>query len=284
VLKQTFAHLPKIGLKKERQLRAVGISDWSLLRENAADVLGPKLRDDVLEALDSGQAALDDRNSYYFYKTLPRELLWRMVPDFEDEIAYLDIETTGAYLPPRGHTTSITFYYQGRVYQEVDPEAKQDLVLDIAGSAKLLVTFFGEVFDVPFLRKEFGLPLEIAQLDLCFWLRRLGYRGGLKQIEKQFPDVFPRSRPLDGWDAVRLWQAHRRGMEGALETLLTYNAEDTVVLEGLLVHAFNMEVERNSDWAECPLALRPLPQLATRVDDTVYSWLRGSLGAAPPSL
>jgi hypothetical protein len=45
-------------------------------------------------------------------------------------------------------------------------------------------------------------------------------------IERDRPDI-------SGRDAVRLWREHERGQDGSLETLISYNREDTVNLRTL---------------------------------------------------
>ena len=103
---------------------------------------------------------------------------------------------------------------------------------------KMLVTFCGSAFDLPFIRRSFtGLHLDQLHVDLCFLLKRLGFSGGLKQIEGR---LGIRRRPetvgLDGYDAVRLWNAHLRGSDEALDLLLAYNEEDVMNMETLLAH------------------------------------------------
>ncbi len=50
---------------------------------------------------------------------------------------------------------------------------------------KLLVSYFGTAFDVPFLRASFpGLDWDLPHFDLCFAGRRLGLTGGLKTVER----------------------------------------------------------------------------------------------------
>jgi len=200
-----------------------------------------------------------------------------MVPHFIEGVAYLDIETNGLNLPPMAHSTTITFFFRGQLYQEHDPRLKKLLVEKIDRESTVFCSYFGEVFDIPFLRKEFSLPLQKAHLDLCFWLKRLGYHGGLKKVEKQFTDIPSRgSMDIDGFDAVRLWRLHEKGMKGALETLLHYNAEDTVVLEPLLARAFNLEVDNHPDCGMEKLPLQPLAKLSTAIDVGVYEHLRTS--------
>ena len=59
----------------------------------------------------------------------------------------------------------------------------------------LLVTFNGSQFDVPFLRAHFPeARLDQAHIDLRFALASLGYRGGLKAVERSSR---PEPRPGD---------------------------------------------------------------------------------------
>ena len=100
-------------------------------------------------------------------------------------------------------------------------------------ASNLLVTFNGKRFDVPFLETAFDVTVETPHVDLLYPCRTLGLTGGLKAIER---DVgIDRDRPdLSGEDAIRLWQAYRRGDEDALETLVSYNRDDTANLQTLM--------------------------------------------------
>jgi len=85
---------------------------------------------------------------------------------------------------------------------------------------------------VPFLETSFDLSLEYPHLDLMYPCRQLGLTGGLKVIEREIG--VERDRPdISREDAVRLWREYERGDEGALETLVSYNREDTVNLRTL---------------------------------------------------
>ena len=112
----------------------------------------------------------------------------------------------------------------------------QDRLRDELSRYDLLITFFGSVFDLPYLKASYPrLVLDQPHIDLCFLARRLGLRGGLKRIEP-IAGV-ERSDPLqglDGWDAVRLWNRWRYGHDAAaLELLLAYNEADAMNLQPL---------------------------------------------------
>jgi len=275
MLQKSFIHLPGVGASTEKRLWDRGVSTWTGLLEQAPSHFTSPRLEVIVERLAKSIEAWEQRNPLFFYETLPRTELWRLVPEFIDDVAYLDIETNGLRMPPESESTTITFYFRGQLYQEHEHRAKALLVQKIDDEARVFCSFFGEVFDIPFLRKEFGVPLRKAHWDLCFWLKRLGFNGGLKKVEKQFPDIPSRAAmDIDGFDAVRLWNLHKKGTSGALETLLTYNAEDTIVLEGLLVRAFNLEVAKHSDCGLDPLPIPEMAKLSTRIDPSVYEQLR----------
>jgi uncharacterized protein YprB with RNaseH-like and TPR domain len=128
-------------------------------------------------------------------------------------------------------------YVRGQNLEQF-PEALED--------AALLVTFFGTGFDLPFLRRAFPrVPLPQMHVDLCFLLKKLGYRGGLKSIETQFGiHRSPATSGLSGWDAVRLWREYRKGRKSSLETLLAYNAEDVRNMAVLLSEGYRRMAHR----------------------------------------
>jgi uncharacterized protein YprB with RNaseH-like and TPR domain len=100
-------------------------------------------------------------------------------------------------------------------------------------AANMLVTFNGKRFDVPFLETSFDLDIDVPHLDLMYPCRQIGLTGGLKEIEQRVG--IDRDRPdLSGRDAVRLWREYERGDESSLETLVSYNRDDTANMERLV--------------------------------------------------
>ena len=97
---------------------------------------------------------------------------------------------------------------------------------------KYLISFYGSVFDVPFLRATLpGFEVNIPHFDLCFGARALGYKGGLKKLEPKMGITRgDDTAGLDGYDAVLLWHKAAKGDERALRLLIEYNKEDTVNL------------------------------------------------------
>ena len=75
-------------------------------------------------------------------------------------------------------------------------------------------------------------------------LSSLGYRGGLKGCERQLGMDRGDLSDIDGFFAVLLWDEYQKtGDPKALETLLSYNIQDTINLENLMVTAYNMKLK-----------------------------------------
>jgi hypothetical protein len=257
MLQHTFQHIQGIGEKTEKRLWKEGITSWlTFLNTPHHSSLPQWQRDAVCCELEHSFLALERYDARYFTERLAAQHLWRLYPEFGQRIAYLDIETTGS-LSDTSRITVIGLYdgEQPRVYVQ-----GQDLlrfVEDIA-SFTLLVTYNGKLFDLPFIRHELGIPLAQAHIDLRYPLAALGYKGGLKKIERTVG--LEREGPLsllDGWCAVLLWHYHEQGVEGALETLLRYNLEDVVHLPALLSVVYNARTQ------ELPFHVSPMASPST---------------------
>lgn len=277
MLEHSFLHLPGIGETTERKLWDQGVRSWSDLEVSLGDVFGKKKASSVAIALEESRSAYESGEFRYFAERMKGAHMWRLLPLCADSVAFLDIETTGLGFPPMSHSTTIAVLFNGEIIVEHDHERKRELLDRLEREAKMIVTFNGACFDLPFLRAEYDLPLQIPHLDLRIWFGRHAIKGGLKAIQRAFPQVHQRSSmDIDGFDAVRLWRMHKRGVPRALETLMTYNAEDSLVLEPLMYLAYELEQANHAHLPLRPLpAAKPLPALATEVDPFVYSLLRG---------
>ncbi len=258
MLKNTFAHIPNIGLKTEERLWHSGILDWDDF------LLPPSLKfsrnkiDHIAGTLRESQRHLENRNPDYFQERLPPSLHWRMFPEFRASTLYLDIETTGLE-NWENHITSIATYDGKSVSCYVHGQNLDDFARDIQ-EYKVLVTYNGKSFDIPFIEHYFGITLSHAHLDLRYILASLGYRGGLKGCERQLEIDRGDLVDVDGYFAVLLWDEYQRNKnQKALETLLAYNMEDTVNLETLMVLAYNLKLKRTPFFEahQLPLPLRP---------------------------
>ncbi len=236
MIQSTFTLLKGIGEFTERRLWDLGVGDWQAFRE--ADMLpgiSPPRKALYDVELAAAQSHLLEGRSQYFARCLKPRDHWRLFEAFRPRTLFLDIETTGT-TPGFGEVTLVGLYGAGKMTTLVRGESlTEDRLNEELARFDLLVTFFGSIFDVPYLRAKFpGLIVNQPHFDLCFAARRLGFSGGLKRIETQMDIDRPADlRGLDGWDAVRLWRAWQAGETDALERLLRYNEADTRNLEPL---------------------------------------------------
>ncbi len=233
MLRNTFLHLPNIGRITEKALWERGITDWdSLLARIDEAPLGTADRDQTQRSAELSIQALQDGQHQFFAPALGLGEAWRAWTDFRESCVYLDIETDGGQ---SGDAITMIGLYDGKDFRALIKDDNLAEFPDIISHYSMIVTFFGSGFDVPMLQKKFrNVEFDHIHLDLCPTLRKLGYRGGLKSIEKQLGiSRVEDAEGLTGLDAVRLWREYIRGNDASLETLVAYNREDVVNLEWL---------------------------------------------------
>lgn len=235
MIRATFQHLPGIGPATEAELWQQGVVDWSeLASERRLRELPERQRHAVDRLLGQSEAALEREDAEWFAHRLHDREHWRLYPEFRARTAFLDIETT-SLSPYEGIVTVVAVHGAGKTRSFVAGDDLPELPAYLR-SFSVLVTFNGSRFDVPFLRTAFpSFAPPPVHIDLRFLFYRLGIAGGLKRIEATL-GVGDRSgvEGVDGLEAVRLWQAYRRGSREALDRLVRYNRADTVNLEPLL--------------------------------------------------
>ncbi|MFB6140677.1 MAG: ribonuclease H-like domain-containing protein [Halosimplex sp.] len=222
-IENSFIPVDGVGEKTERSLWKSGITHWDAFDPSA---VGARQAENVESFVATAAERLDDGDAAFFRERFPSGSHWRCYENFREGACFLDIETTG--LDSQRHdVTVVGLHSPGETEVLV---AGRDLTagrlqrrLD---DASILVTFNGKRFDVPFLETAFDVDVDVPHVDLLYPCRRLGLTGGLKAIERE--TGIDRDRPdLSGEDAVRLWREYERGDERALETLVSYNRDDT---------------------------------------------------------
>ncbi|HHW20207.1 ribonuclease H-like domain-containing protein [Thermodesulfovibrio thiophilus] len=232
MIKNSFILLDGIGEKRERKLWKEGILTWEDFFQYQKildiDYERKKLYDEFLyKALE----ALQNRDCCFFTKNLRKREHWRLFEDLLNNAVCLDIETNGYTVEKGGHVTVVGLYsptgYQALVKGENLTGESLQQALD---EYKYLITFYGSIFDIPFLKTEFpNLKIDhLPHFDLFFAAKRLGIQGGLKKLETLF--LIEREdelKGLNGYDAIKLWQSYLKGSIDSLELLISYNRADT---------------------------------------------------------
>ncbi len=241
MLEHTFIHIPGIGQKTERDLWQLGITSWdeyaSFFTRPApiSSALRRRLENYIPQSLE----AVNRRDAAFFSRLTRLGEAWRLFPEFADECVFLDIETTG--LSPVFDSVTMVGLFDGHQYEVfIDGQNLEDLP-DRLKRYSVVVTFNGSGFDIRFLKLAFpNLELPPIHIDLRWVTRRLGYRGGLKSIEREFGISRDEEvEDIDGFDATVLWSRHLRGDRAALKQLVTYNTEDVVHLKAIMEMAYD---------------------------------------------
>ena len=260
MLTSTFCHIPRVGQHVEAQLWAHGIHSWDDTHTHADVERLARHTPHFQQHLEASRAALADNDARFFADALPAQLQWRLYPEFAHATAFLDIETTGL-TGTHDYLTTVSLF-DGRALHYYVKGLNLDRFVDDIHQYKVLVTYNGRQFDIPYLERYFRIKLPQAQIDLRFMLHRLGYKGGLKGCERQLGIARGELDGVDGYFAVLLWRDFiQHNNPAALETLLAYNMADTVNLATLLAMAYNMNVRQTPLAAARCVALPTLPEI-----------------------
>lgn len=237
MLRNTFIHLPGVGESTEHRLWERDCHTWEDLLTRPQREWPARLRDGVGQTLIEESILRYTSGEWdYFERCMPTSAKWRAFRALRDRTLYVDIETDGF-----NNNITVIGVYDGssfRAYVEGDnlEAAREDLE-----SASVIVTYNGTGFDMPIIRSRFPYLLSNhIHVDLMWPLRRLGYKGGLKRIERMMGLTrSDETREMSGWDAVYLWREYMRGSREALLRLIKYNEEDVRNLEPLMCRVYD---------------------------------------------
>ena len=264
MLKNTFIHIPGIGVITEQRYWDAGIHIWKDFIQNCPIRLSQSKMNTISSHIEESHQHLESGNPNYFSQLLPTIQHWRFFPEFRHQMVYLDIETTGLdrYHDP---ITTISLYDGKSIYYYINGHNLNDFPDDIY-KYNVIVSYNGKTFDVPFIENYFGIKLDHAHIDLRYILGSLGYRGGLKSCETQLGIDRGDLKDIDGFFAVQLWHDYQKtGNPKALETLLAYNIQDVLTLENLMVISYNLKI-KNTPFYRNQLPEPVLPEIPFEVD------------------
>ncbi len=242
LIDHTFCHIQGIGAATEKRLWEADIHQWTDFVNCPEAPLSAGRYQAALMEIEQSLEAFGSKDIAYFFQRLPAREHWRLFGAFRGRTAYLDIETTGLDFR-HAMITTIALYDGTGIFTYVHGENLDRFVEDIF-RYDLIITYNGKTFDVPFMESFFGVEFPHAHIDLRWVLGALGYKGGLKAVEKRFGLSRAELEGVDGYLAVLLWNEYAAsGNRAARETLIAYNIEDVINLEFLMHSAYNLKVE-----------------------------------------
>ena len=243
MLKNTFLHISGVGLKKEKKIWENQAREWNSFLKNNNSIFSKSQHAEILEKIRLSKLNLSKKDANYFYNVLPSNEQWRLFHEFKNNVLYLDIETNGSN-PDSNIITTISTYDGKNIKYYVNGKNLDEFVNHVY-QYKILITYNGKTFDIPFIEKFFNIQLDHAQIDLRYVLKNLGYKGGLKSCEKQLGLLRNELDGVDGYFAIHLWNDYYYNNNiKALNTLLAYNIEDVINLEHLMHLAYNLNIAK----------------------------------------
>lgn len=252
MLTNSFIFAKGMTEEQERLIWSHGVRDWATLKRHpgaAADAIGETRAQKLVAQVNEAQEALERGDAGWFALRWPEKESWRLWHGFcqPHEIALVDIETTGR--TPGYDQITVIGLSDGQLERAfvADRPMPGDEALDAFPEAmkryKLLVTYNGVGFDVPFIEHHFrqsGFKFQVPHIDLMWPARALGLSGGLKDMEKQLgitrADAIAEMR---GSEAITLWGAWKNGDRASYDKLVTYCKADCTNLK-----AFADEIHR----------------------------------------
>jgi hypothetical protein len=236
MLQESFVVLRGVGRATEKRIRSLGIRDWDDFRASPAVPGLSKARKVAMDShLGALEKCLERGDSRVLFDALPAADRWRLYPDFRENAAFLDIETTG--LDIGSDVTVVGIFLRGTYTPLIRGVSLSSQAIGRAlRPASIIITFNGGSFDLPMLRAAFpSLGLDMPHIDLRHLAPRAGIRGGLKKVERLLGiRRADEIKMLCSHDAAYLWRIwERKRTANALRLLIDYNRADCVNLQKL---------------------------------------------------
>lgn len=235
MIENSFIFLEGISTKAEGNIWKQGVRNWdNFINANKIQGISRARKLYYDRRLKEAKKELYSFNSPYFIDLLHQSEMWRLYDFFREDAVFLDIEATGIY---REDDFFIIGLYDG-INTKIILKNNFDYnkLKDELMKYKLIVSFNGASFDMPFLNKRYhGLLPKIPHFDVKSITGRIGLNGGLKEIEKAIGiKRNPIVEKFTGGDVSMLWRMYRvTGDEYYLNLLIEYNEDDIINLKRL---------------------------------------------------
>jgi uncharacterized protein len=243
MIRNSFVFLNGISFLKERNLWKSGIKDWNdFVNQNKIIGISKKRKLVYNYQLHESKRAYYSQDCIYFAKVVPKKYHWRLYDLFKDSCIFLDIEVSSV---SQGYITCISLYDGINVMTFVkDHNLDFDIVKSILAKYQMIITFNGNIFDLPFLNKYYpNIIPEIPCWDLRHSCSTLGLNGGLKEVERELGIQRDNKivEKLHGGDPLKLWKMYLASRDKYyLDILVEYNQEDTINLKFLADKIYNL--------------------------------------------
>ncbi|NQV91798.1 ribonuclease H-like domain-containing protein [Candidatus Woesearchaeota archaeon] len=230
MIRNSFIFLEKVKKRKEQSIWNQNIKNWQDFLKNDIKGISKTSKEQYNRIIIEAQNALKNDNPNFFINKLPQKEMWRLYEEFKEDCCFLDLEVDSY---GRVVVVGISNYYNTNFFVK---GVNLNLIQQELSKYKIVITFNGGAFDLPKLKKELKININMPHIDLKPLCVNLGLKGGLKKVEKILN--LKRPKHLYG-NPVELWKAfHASGDKEYLELLLDYNREDIENLKGVMNHVY----------------------------------------------
>lgn len=240
MIRKSFIFLDGINKKTEQNIWAQGIKDWNdFLNVDKIHGISKKRKLFYNQQILYASANLYASKTNYFSDKIPTIETWRLYNFFKDDVVFLDIEASNV---DNGFITVIGLFdgiNTKIMIKDVNLDYK--VLKSELSKYKLIITFNGSSFDLPFIKKRYNFLSDVPHIDLRHLCAKLGYTGGLKKIEKEMGigrenKIVVRMR---GGDPFTLWKMFKAsGDDYYLNLLVEYNEEDVINLKKIMDYCY----------------------------------------------
>ena len=141
----------------ETHLKENGVEDWDKFLKTDVPFISKERKKAVDEQIQKAVRNLSVGNHHFFSTVLPDNEHWRLYEHFENSCAYVDIETTGL-CRHKNKITTISLYNGEEVKTWINGQnLNHESLAEEFSKYKMLVTFNGKLFDVPFIKQKFPM-------------------------------------------------------------------------------------------------------------------------------
>jgi uncharacterized protein YprB with RNaseH-like and TPR domain len=226
MLQNTFIHIPGITRNAEQKIWLQKAPSWQDFINNHNSISLPQNKKSLI--VNNLHASIDalKRKEYSHFSPIPNNQHWRMYSHLKHNACFLDIETTGLSKYYNDITLIGIHSLKGtKIFMNGDNLEKFQ---DELKKYDMIVTFNGRCFDVPFIKAKFpDVQINQFHADLRFIMSDLGFRGGLKNVERERGIIRDDDlKDVNGFEAVRLWHRYERGDNDSLLLLKKYLTAD----------------------------------------------------------
>lgn len=230
MITSNFKIIKGIKEKTEKKIKEQGINNWDeFLKRTEIKGISKKQLTKYKHEIRIIKKAVENKDHEKLAELIPKKHHWQLYKKFMEEAIYLDLEKDRKGITiisiSDGENTKTLLRGKNLCKETIKEAFKR---------GKILISYNGSSYDLPTIKKEYGIEWKGPHIDLKPLAEKLGMKGGLKSIEKKLGitrkyETITTIRKGEPALLYRMWKGSKDDYYG--ELLLEYNQADTENLE-----------------------------------------------------